>query len=264
MIGGPPKNGRSYPVEDFLSALTAQLDRAQDALALKVSGTNRPLTWALKDLTIDLRVFIEVNDSGKVLLRSAGPNEDGASTVHLSLTTITRPMVEENSYSYQADEDPRTIDAIAPSAKLDEQDQRRLEWMGVRTVGQLKQLDPTQVQAVIGIPADRLMAALEQASRPSVVSHRISRDSEGQSLLTVRGANLSDGSTPEVRINGQAIEVVTASPQQLVLRPDAYHTDGQLEVFANGQRATSFVRLGRPPVAVPATATGNGKLEVPS
>jgi hypothetical protein len=266
VIGPGPKNGRSYPVEDFLSALTAQLDRAQDALALKVSGTNRPLTWALKDLTIDLRVFIEVNDTGKVLLRSAGPNEEGASTVHLSLTTITRPMVEENSYSFHTDEDPRTIDAIASNAKLDDQDQRRLDWMGVRTVGQLKQLDPTQVQAVIGIPADRLMAALEQASRPSVVSHRISHSAEGESLLAVRGANLSDGTTPEVRLNGQPVEVVSSSPQQLLLRPDAYHTDGQLEVFTKGQRATSFVRLGRPPVAVPAAApaAGNGKLEVPS
>ena len=88
---------RAYPVEEFLQALTAQLDRAQDALAVKVTGTNRPLTWALKDISIDLRVFVDVNPSGRVTLRSAAPNEDGASTVHLTLTTITRPMVEENA-----------------------------------------------------------------------------------------------------------------------------------------------------------------------
>jgi hypothetical protein len=95
-VNGVRSPTRGYPVEEFLQALTAQLDRAQDALALKVTGTERPLTWALKDLSIDLRVFVQIDsDSGAVLLQSAGPNEEGASTIHLSLTTITRPMVEE-------------------------------------------------------------------------------------------------------------------------------------------------------------------------
>ena len=67
-----PARGASaaHPVEEFLQALTAQLDRAQDTLALKVRA-GRPLTWALKDLAIDLRVFLEVDSAGRVLLRTA-------------------------------------------------------------------------------------------------------------------------------------------------------------------------------------------------
>src|SRR6187200_809775 len=91
-------SGRGFLVEDFVQSLTAQLDRAQDALALK-ARTGRPLTFALKDLSIDLRVFWDTGRDGSLTLRHAGPNEEGASTVHLAFTTITRSMVEENTYS---------------------------------------------------------------------------------------------------------------------------------------------------------------------
>jgi hypothetical protein len=239
----PSRTGRAYPVEEFLQALTAQLDRAQDALALKVQGTNRPLTWALKDLNIDLRVFVEVNDVGKVLLRSAGPNEDGASTIHLNLTTITRPMVEENSYAFRSDEDPRSIDEIASQAQLNDEDQRRLDWMGVRTVGQLKQLDPQQVQTIIGIPVGRLQSALEQAARPTVNGHRVQLARGGVRLLSIQGANLTDGTTPEVRLAGEPVEVLSARPRELVVRPADHHRDGQIEVFTQGQRVTGFFRM---------------------
>lgn len=241
----PARNtARSYPVEEFLQALTAQLDRAQDALALKVSGTNRPLTWALKDLAIDLRVFIEVNDKGKVLIRSAGPNEEGASTIHLNLTTITRPMVEENSYSFDGDEDPRSLGDLKQALDLDEGEQRTLDWMGVRTVGQLKQLDPNQVQAVMGIPAGRLQAALAAAARPTVMGHQVAKQKDGTTLLKILGANLTNGVMPEVKLAGDPVEVVDATPRQLLVRPLARHDEGQIEVFTDGERVTGYFRMG--------------------
>jgi hypothetical protein len=252
-----PSSTRSYPVDEFLQALTAQLDRAQDALSLKVSGTNRPLTWALKDLAIDLRVFVEVNDGGKVLLRSAGPNEEGASTIHLNLTTITRPMVEENSWSFRNDEDPRGISELQTgAAKFDDNDQRKLDWMGIRTVGQLKQLDPMEVQAVVGIPMMRLQAALAAAARPTVMGHEVVRGLEGGApLLRIKGANLTDGVTPEVRLAGHPVEVLEATPRQLLVRPLSFHRDGQVEVFTAGQRVTGFFDLGHGQVAPQSHAT---------
>jgi hypothetical protein len=241
MTAAPNRSGRAYPVEDFLQALTAQLDRAQDALALKVQGTNRPLTWALKDLAIDLRVFVEVDDRGKVLLRSAGPNEDGASTIHLNLTTITRPMVEENSWSFRGEQDLRSLSDLRETS-LAPDDEQRLDWMGVRTVGQLKQLDPLQVQAIVGIPAQRLQSALESASRPTVTGHDVIQRVDGP-VLRIRGANLFDGVTPEVRLAGSPVEVLEAAPNQLVVRPGSGHHEGQVEVFTRGERATGWFRF---------------------
>jgi hypothetical protein len=237
---------RAYPVEEFLQALTAQLDRAQDALAVKVTGTNRPLTWALKDISIDLRVFVDVNPSGRVTLRSAAPNEDGASTVHLTLTTITRPMVEENAVAFHEDVDPRPIDDLVPMTNLGEDEQKRLDWMGIRTVGQLKQLDPNLANAVVGLPIGQLQAALEAASRPTVSSVAPVAHAEG-TMLRIRGANLTDVVTPEVHLRGEPVEVLEHAPTQILARPLEHHqgSEGQVEVYVRGQRATGFFRLNK-------------------
>jgi hypothetical protein len=247
-------SSRAYPVDEFLQALTAQLDRAQDALSLKVSGTERPLTWALKDLAIELRVFVEVTDQGRVTWRSAGPGEEGSSTVHLSLTTITRPMVEENSFRFHETQDNRPVNQVSEVAAFDEGEQRKLEWMGVRTVGQLRKLDPIAVEAIIGIPVSRLQAALEAAARPAVVGQEVV-DRGGRTLLAIQGANLANGTAPEVRLAGAPVEVVEWKPHRILVRPQTQHTEGQIEVFTGGQRAVGFFHLpgkiSPPAAAVP-------------
>lgn len=243
-----PSPGNAYPVEEFLQALTAQLDRAQDTLALKVR-TGRPLTWALKDLSIDLRVFVEVDADGRVLIRSAGANEEGASTVHLSLAAITRPMVEENSLSLHDELDPRTLDELRAAAAIDDADRRKLDLVGIRTVGQLRRLTneatPAAVEATIGLPVDRLRALLEHAARPAVTGHEVVRR-DGGPALRILGVNLSDGSTPEVRLAGDPVEVLEARPQHLVVRPRSHHDEGPIEVQVGPDRATGWFRIARP------------------
>ena len=245
--GGNGGNSRAMPVEDFLQALTAQLDRAQDTLALKVR-TGRPLTWALKDLSIDLRVFVEVDQGGKVLMRSAGPNEESASTVHLNLGAITRPMVEENTLSLHDETDSRALDDQRGTWRLDEDDRRKLEMVGVRTIGQLQRMSsgasPQAVEAMIGLPVDRLRAALEAASHPMVTGHAVVSRGDGP-LLRIQGANLSNGDHPEVRLAGDRVEVLEATPQHLLVRPRQHHDEGTIEVDVAGARANGWFRLPR-------------------
>jgi hypothetical protein len=237
------KGGPAFPVEDFVQALIHQLDNVQDALALKVRA-GRPLTWALKDLRLDLQVFVEVDEHGVVRMRSAGPDESGASTFHVNLSTITRPMVEENTYAFEEDVDPRSLTELGPA--LNDEQRRRLEWMGVKTVGQLKKLsDPASQQAVqahSGIPAGDLMRALEASARPTVTGHRIGRASDGRPVVHIQGANLYDGVNPEVRLCGEPVEVLEARPQELVVRPGAHHHEGQVEVLVKGERCTGWFR----------------------
>jgi hypothetical protein len=237
------KSARAFPVEEFLQAIMAQLDRAQDALAAKVTTTRRPLTWGLKDVNLDLRVFIDVTEAGRVMMRSAGAGEDGSSTIHLSFTAVTRPMVEENSFAFELDSDPRSIDDLGSSAEIDADSRRKLEWMGVRTVGQLKQIDPRMAQAAVGIPAGRLQAALAAAARPALLGHDTLEHADGTRLLRLRGANLTSGATPEVHMAGQPVEVLEASENHILVRPHAAHQEGQVEVFTKGQRVTGWFRL---------------------
>jgi hypothetical protein len=244
MNGQVQRGGRSFPLEEFVQALSAQLDRAQDALALK-ARTGRPLTFAIKDLSIDLRVFWETDANGRVLVRHAGPNEDGASTVHLDFTTITREMVEENTFALGMDDDPRGLQDLAGESGFSEQDRRRLEMIGVRTVGQLKRLsqdtDPMSVETYAGIPALRLQAALQQAARPAVTGSETVRRG-GRQLLRVRGANLS-AEGAEVRLNGEPVEIVETTPTSLLVRPLSHHREGRIEVHVDGARALGFYDL---------------------
>ena len=147
----------SFLVEDFINAITTQLDRVQDSLRLK--AVNRPLTYALKDIALDLQVFVDVDQQGNVRFRSGAPNEAGASTIRLGFTTITRPMIEENTVSLAMTRSPQ-LDELG----LDENEMRRLEQYGVRNAAQLqnlgKQTSATGVSRLTGIPVDRLREAL--------------------------------------------------------------------------------------------------------
>ncbi len=154
----------AFLVEEFIHSIAAQLDRVQDALRLK--AVNRPLTYALKDFSLDLHVFPEVDGEGHVRFRTAGANETGASTVRLAFTTITRPMIEENTVSLQASQGPGLEES-----GLEPEDQRRLEQLGVRNITQLqklqKQTSASTIQRLAGVPADRLREALSRG-RPAV------------------------------------------------------------------------------------------------
>lgn len=239
------RSARTFPVEEFLQSLTAQLDRAQDMLALKVRA-GRPLTWALKDLSLDLQVFVEVDNAGRVMLRSASAGESGASTLHINLTSITRPMVEENTFAFQDDQDPRSIDELRGAANLDEADRRKLDLLGVRTVGQLQRLsqetDHKAVESMIGLPVNRLRAALAAAARPTVAGQEVVRHPDGD-LLRIHGANLADGLGTEVRLAGEPVEVIEARRNELLVRPLSHHQEGQVEVLVKGDRATGYFRL---------------------
>lgn len=240
------RSGHAYPVEEFVQTLTAQLDRAQDTLAVKAK-TGRPLTFALKDVSIDLKVFWEVQKDGRLLMRHVAPNEEGASSVHLAFTTVTRAMVEENTISIAQEEDPRSLNELGGPDVLDAEDQRRLELAGVRTVGQFRRMsegtDPRQVEAFIGVPVNRLRAALERSARPAVLSHEVIAGPNRRKLLRIRGANLMKDGQARVRIAGDPVEVLESSPSQLLVRPLSVHREGQFEVQVGDETATGFFEM---------------------
>jgi hypothetical protein len=94
----------SFPVEDFLEAITSQLDRTQDALRLK--SVNRPLTYAIRDFSMELKMFVELAADGRVMFRPSASDDTGASVVHIGFTTVNRTMIEENTVSLSAVRSP--------------------------------------------------------------------------------------------------------------------------------------------------------------
>lgn len=149
-----------YPIEEFLEAITAQLDQTQDALRLK--AVNRPLTFALKDFNADLKVFVEMDAEGRVIFRPAAPNEEGASTVNIGFTTITRPMIEENTISMEMAQAP-TLDELG----LQADERRQLAKIGVRNAAQLRNLEQNAGTDTLsrhtGVDLGRIRGALNLA-----------------------------------------------------------------------------------------------------
>lgn len=214
------------PLEDFIQALTSQLDRAQKSMALK-ARFGLPLTFALKELSIDLRAHVNMSKS-QILIHPAGPNAKETSVLHFDFTTITRPMIEENTFTSEVDE-PSLREVFGD--EITEEEQRRLEWAGIHSVSQLRELQQqkseTVVEQISQIPAMRLRAALKRASQPQV--RQVTP--EGTSRLRIRGFNLSqEEKSPTVRIDGEAVQVVEATQKEIVVDYPSSYLSGALQV----------------------------------
>jgi hypothetical protein len=212
-----------------VQALQAQLDRAQRAMHVKAKNLNLPLTFAVKDIAIDLRTHVEVVKN-QVRVRPAGPSDHDASVLHLSLTTVTRPMIEENAFAMDATEE--RIDEVND---IPEEDRRKFEWAGLQTVRQIKQLHDQEGAATIGrmadLPVDRLRRALQKMVQP-MVSRVESEDGENpaQKLLRIRGQNLMRQQVPKVQIEGEPVNVLKANDHEVLLEPKAHQFGGVLTI----------------------------------
>jgi hypothetical protein len=256
----------SFRVEEFLDAIASQLDRTQDALAFK--AVNRPLTYAIKDFNLQLQVFVEMDADGNVRLRSSGPNETGASTISIGFTTITRPMIEENTVALATSRTPSLAEA-----GFDPDERRRLERLGVRNTSELRRLGSndgvgaTAVSRLTQIPVTRLRQAL-QLGRPIVTSvHPASDPGEppgppgGRPSLAdklqeppqvirlgpdsthihLAGTGLAaDEDQPEVRIAGVPVALAEADWDRIVVPVPRHVTDAVLEVELPGGEVIHF------------------------
>lgn len=252
-------NGREpgLPLEDFIQAITSQLDRTQEAMALKAQA-GLPLTFAVKDLSLDLRTHVDMTGS-VVRIRPAGPGDVEASTIHLSLSTITRPMIEENTRSAGALAGETSL-REALGDELSEEDERRLEWAGVRSVEQLRALRAQRAENAINratrLPVQRLFSRLQEASRPAI--HEVTRLEPAEppvmpgrpSRLRIRGRNfLPANEQPRVRLRGEPVEVLELGHDELIVAPTAAQLGGPLEVETS--EGVDTVELADEPGPIP-------------
>jgi hypothetical protein len=246
----------TVPIEEFIKALTTQLDHAQTAMAVKAKNLDLPLTFAVKDLSLDLRAHVEVVRS-EVRIRPAGPGDKDTSLVKLSLTTITKPMIEENALPLSVDDaDPSIKEAVGDD--LSDEEQRRLEWAGVRTVGQLRRVRESgaerTLERVASLPVDRLRRALQRASTPFIANvsteaaPRGGDDGPAVPLLRIRGHNLMERSAPRVTIAGDPVRVMRASPREVLVAPEAHQLSGTLRLETDGPSSGAVAfELGEEP-----------------
>jgi hypothetical protein len=238
----------TLPLEHFIQAVQSQLDKAQAAMAMKARNLNLPLTFAIKDITLDLRAHVEFARS-EIRIRPAGAADTQASTFHLVFTAITRPMIEENATALADDPQARPIDELQDDS-LTEENRRQLEWVGVRTVDKLQELassgGASAIGRVTGLPVDRLRQALARASTPAL-DHvaPVEPPAPGQPsrFISVRGHNLvapNGGPLPRATVGNQPVAIVKATPRELVLAPQAHQWAGELNISHGAGMASSM------------------------
>ena len=250
--------GATLPLEHFIQAVQSQLDKAQAAMAMKARNLNLPLTFAIKDITLDLRAHVEFARN-EIRIRPAGANDTQASMFHLVFTAITRPMIEENANALADDSDARPIEELKDDS-LSEEDRRQLEWIGVRTVDKLQEMNNkgavNAIGRVTGLPVDRLRQALERASAPALEHVApVAPEEAGQApqFIRVRGHNLvgkGDQAMPRVTLGGHPVAVVKAGPRELLLAPQAHQWSGQLQV-GHGSGVAASLSFDLSPFAPP-------------
>ncbi|MDQ0373925.1 hypothetical protein [Cellulomonas humilata] len=234
-------------LEDFIQAVQSQLDNAQAAMAIKARNLNLPLTFAIKDVNLDLRAHVDFVDS-EIRIRPAAAGEKETSVFHLVFTAITRPAIEENAISFSTDPDDQPLDELGSELTTDER--KRLEWAGVRTVKQFQEAEERGAVHTIGrvtnLPVDRLRKALERAAAPLVqrvepVPPGVDRGALEPPLLRVTGRNLiRHGALPQVRIGDRPVSVLKSAPDELLLAPDDGQWAGELSLRSAPTLATAM------------------------
>lgn len=259
----------AMPLENFIQAVQSQLDKAQSAMAVKARNLNLPMTFAIKDINLDLRAHVEFAQ-GEIRIRPAGANEAEASIFHIVFTAITRPMIEENAVAFAEDPDDQSIDEL--DDELTPEEKRKLEWVGVRTVKQLRSVERAgasrEVGRVTNLPVSRLRQALQRASRPMVeqvlpVPHPAGGGADLRRILQVRGRNLMpEAGAPVVSVRGRPVSVVKSSPTELLLAPGDDQWAGDLSVETGAGLAASMQFDLRPLTEGDAGGTGpNGEAQ---
>lgn len=262
----------TMPLENFIQAVQSQLDKAQSAMAVKARNLNLPMTFAIKDINLDLRAHVEFA-AGEIRIRPSGADEKDASVFHIVFTAITRPMIEENAAALATDPEDQGLDALED--EFTEEERRKLEWVGVRTVGKLREVERSgaggEIGRVTNLPVERLKKALRRAAAPMVEDITPITPSDDPAaklrrILKVRGRNLNEeGQTPVVTIAGRPASIVKATSRELLVEPDADQWAGQMQIEAAPDLVTSFAfDLSAHAQVPPAAVARNGALpEVP-
>jgi hypothetical protein len=230
-----------WPLEGFLDALILELDRAQDTLAVK--GLTRKLTYAVKDLALDLQIFPDYRD-GDLRFANARPGEEGASRISFQLGSITDRQIRDSANQ------PATRDdvTIAEIEDLDPRIKQSLQKVGVTKASDLERIERQDVdlEKVIDgktggsakVDYANLANLINKTKRntrgPSVFGLSARPDRDGIALhLSGRDLAIREGMIPAARLNGEAIEVTEAAPDRLTLQARAgllRHGDNRLLV----------------------------------
>jgi hypothetical protein len=202
-------NNTAWQLEDFVDSLVVDLDKTRETLAVK--AINKPLTYTVKELALDLNIF-PTYDGDTVRFTTAQPGQQGASKVSIQLGSITDQQVRATSKVPEAS--GVSIDDI----DIDQGTKKQLRKLGVQSVEDLQRVEKKNVDLKRVADSDvdyralanQIQKAQRNTAPPLVRSVSLSRDA-GAPALVVRGDHLAVNPRfpPVAVLNDQLAEVLS-------------------------------------------------------
>lgn len=212
-------NNRAWNLESFVDALVVELDKTRETLAVK--AVNRPLSYSVKDMALDLQIF-PTFDGEEVQFVTAQPGEQGASKISLQLSSITDQQIRATSKKPAAKDDIK-IDQI----DVDEDTKKNLRKIGVTSVKDLEEMEKRNVDLENVTPGKinytKLANLIQKSKRnknpPKVKAVSLSQDPIGNPLIVVQGENLAlrKDFDPVAVIDEQLAEVISSNDKEIRL-----------------------------------------------
>lgn len=236
----------AWNLESFLNSLIYELDRANQALAIKQD--NVKLTYTVQDLSVTLQVFPQF-DGDRVRFLTAQPGEEGASTMTFQLGSIRDTQIREI-----ARKPPSRDDVAIDNVEMPEEERKTLKRLGINTTEDLRRtVEEKRVdieQATDKKVSYRNLAEIINRSRrqgiqaPRIrgVSLSVPPNGTGETMLSLHGENLlvepekndaEPGVFPLAFLDGAPLAVLSASAGAVHLavpRDKAAQLSGSLTV----------------------------------
>ena len=216
---------RAWQLEDFVDSLVVELDKTRETLAVK--AINKPLTYTVKDMALDLNIF-PTYDGEQITFTTAQPGQEGASKVTIQLGSITDQQVRATTKAPGVKDDLRIEDI-----EVDKTTKKQLRKLGVTSVDDLKQIERRNVDLQNTSDnfidykqlANQIQKSRRNQNPPKVKAVSLSVDENQAPCLLIRGENLAVDTKyrPVAVINQSLVEVMSSSNDEVKIRLDDVH-----------------------------------------
>ena len=181
----------AWNLEDFVDSLVVELDKTRETLAIK--AINKPLTYTVKDLAIDLNTF-PTYDGDKIRFTTAQPGQEGASKVTIQLGSITDQQVRATTKDLG-----KKGDININEIEVDKDTKKQLRKLGVTSIDDLNQIEKKNVDlrkaSDDSIDYVKLSNQIQKLKRsttpPKVKSVSLSVDEDKVPYLHLKGEHLA-------------------------------------------------------------------------
>jgi peptide/nickel transport system substrate-binding protein len=131
-----------WQLADMVDAIAAEIDHAEDTLALKSYA--RGMSFSIRQLSLDLQVSVRRDDRGHVKFRTAEPNSIGTTTIKLDFAQLLKSQLGDDRRKLEQNIDRRPLDALG----LTSEEIRALNAISIYSIDDLHRY--TQTAAMIG------------------------------------------------------------------------------------------------------------------